>query len=164
VPGIPEEHKAKSFENQTHLKGKTMNTKTAALILTSAFLTAAIAQDPVKTDGDKYKVILENERVRVFEYTDKPGDKTSQHHHPDFVLYALDPFKRRLTFPNGKKVEKEFKKGDVIWMKEQIHIGENIGKTDTHVLIVELKKGVAIPDTIGVPLLEMDGKKHGNQK
>jgi beta-alanine degradation protein BauB len=113
-----------------------------SLLLCAA--SGAFAQDPAKTDGDKYKVILENEKVRVLEYNDKPGEKTSQHHHPNFVLYALDTFKRKLTFPDGKKVEKEFKKGDVIWMKDQIHIGENIGATDTHVLIVELKSDPVI--------------------
>jgi quercetin dioxygenase-like cupin family protein len=110
-------------------------------------LSCAFAQDPASTDGDKYKVILENEEVRVFEYSDKPGDKTHQHHHPDFVLYALDSFKRRLTFPNGKHVEREFKKGDVIWMKDQIHIGENVGKSETHVLIVEIKQREAKADS-----------------
>jgi quercetin dioxygenase-like cupin family protein len=97
------------------------------------------AQDPVVTDGDKYKAILENEKVRVLEYTDKPGEKTNRHHHPDFVLYALNSFKRRLIFGDGKQIEREFKKGDVMWMKDQIHSGENIGITETHVLIVELK-------------------------
>jgi len=57
-------------------------------------------QDPVKTDGDKYTVLLENERVRVLEYRDLPGSKTSMHYHPDFVLYALSPFKRRLLWFN----------------------------------------------------------------
>ena len=41
--------------------------------------------DAVTTDPDKYKVIFENDRVRVFDYTDKPGDKTKMHHHPDSV-------------------------------------------------------------------------------
>ncbi|MBN1758595.1 MAG: hypothetical protein JW863_09770 [Chitinispirillaceae bacterium] len=99
------------------------------------------AQDPVFTDGDKYKAILENDNVRVLEYTDNPGEKTNRHHHPDFVLYALDSFKRRLTFGDGKQIEREFKKGDVMWMKDQIHTGENIGTTETHVLIVEVKSG-----------------------
>ena len=31
------------------------------------------AQDPVKTD--KYRVVLDNDRVRVIEYHDKPGEK-----------------------------------------------------------------------------------------
>ena len=33
-------------------------------------------QDAVVTDGDKYSVVLENERVRVLRYHDKPGDRT----------------------------------------------------------------------------------------
>lgn len=95
--------------------------------------------DPTKTDPDKYQVILENEQVRVFDYTDQPGDKTQLHHHKKFVLYALSSFKRKLTFEDGKSVEREFKGGEVIWNDEQSHIGENIGQTMTHVLIVELK-------------------------
>jgi beta-alanine degradation protein BauB len=103
---------------------------------------AANAQDPLQTDGDKYKTILENETVRVLEYMDKPGDKTHPHHHPDFVLYALAPFKRRLIFPDGNQIDRDFKRGEAVWIKDQIHVGENIGKTDTHVIIVEIKPGV----------------------
>ncbi len=99
--------------------------------------------DPTETDPDKYKVILENEQVRVFDYSDEPGDKTKMHHHLRFVLYALCPFKRKLTFDNGKSVEREFKGGEVLWNDEQSHIGENIGETKTHVLIVELKEPTA---------------------
>jgi hypothetical protein len=98
------------------------------------------AQDPAKTDSDKYKVVLENERVRVLEYRDKPGDKTTMHAHPDFVVVARSAFKRRLTFPGGKSGVREFKPGEVMWTDAQFHIGENIGDTDTHVLIIELKE------------------------
>lgn len=98
-----------------------------------------VIPEPTQTDPDKYKVILENEHVRVFDYKDQPGDKTKLHHHRKFVLYALSPFKRKLTFENGKTVEREFFGGEVLWNDEQSHIGENIGQTDTHVLIVELK-------------------------
>ena len=121
-------------------KRNKMRLKTIAGILFTLCLSQSVAQDPAKTDGDKYKVILENDRVRVLEYIDKPGEKTSQHHHPDFVLYALSDFTRKLTLGNGKQVTKELKKGEVIWMKDQIHIGENTGKTETHALIVELKE------------------------
>ncbi|MGZ8512272.1 MAG: hypothetical protein ACXWWL_02420 [Candidatus Limnocylindria bacterium] len=37
--------------------------------------------DPTQTDPDKYAVIFENERVRVLEYKDRPGDRTSPHRH-----------------------------------------------------------------------------------
>ncbi|MFZ2629302.1 MAG: hypothetical protein WAX67_10525 [Rugosibacter sp.] len=107
----------------------------SALLASSAF-----AQDAVRTDGDKYKIILENGCVRVLDYHDNPGEKTHQHKHPAFVLYALSPFKRTLTLPDGKVIKREFKEGDVMWSEEQTHIGENIGQTPTHVVIVELKK------------------------
>ena len=101
----------------------------------------AMAQDAMKTDGDKYKVLLENEHVRVLEYRDQPGETTHQHHHPAFVLYALVPFKRKLVLPDGKAVLREFKAGDVLYSDEQTHIGENVGPTPTHVVLVEMKPG-----------------------
>ena len=97
-------------------------------------------QDPIATDGDKYSVLLENERVRVLRYHDKPGDRTLQHAHPDYVLYAESSFKRRLTFPDGRKQEVDVKRGSIGWMKAHIHIGENIGDTNTDVILVELKE------------------------
>ena len=96
-------------------------------------------RDAVVTDPDKYSVVSENERVRVLSYHDKPGDKTLQHAHPDHVLYAESSFRRRLTFPDGQKREVEVKAGSVVWMKAHTHIGENIGDTNTDVVIVELK-------------------------
>lgn len=137
-----------------------MNYRQARFLAALCLYSLSFSQDPVVSDGDKYKVILENERVRVLEYRDKPGEKTSRHHHPDFVLYALEPFKRRLIFGDGKKVEREFKKGEVIWMKDQFHAGENIGSTDTHVLIVELKTLDALSkDSTRAPGLEKQWKE-----
>jgi beta-alanine degradation protein BauB len=98
------------------------------------------AQDPVKTDSDKYRVVFENERVRVLEYRDQPGDKTTMHTHPDFVVVSRSAFKRRLTLPGGKSGMREFKPGEVMWTDAQSHIGENIGDTDTDVVIIELKE------------------------
>lgn len=96
--------------------------------------------DPVQTDPDKYSAVFENNRVRVLKYHDAPGQLTSAHHHPDFVLYAFSGFSRRLTLPDGTATERDFEAGDVIWMDGHTHIGENIGSTDTDVLIVELKE------------------------
>jgi hypothetical protein len=97
-------------------------------------------QDPVVTDGDKYSVVLENERVRVLRYHDKPGERTLPHAHRDYVLYAESSFKRRLTFPDGRKEEIDVKAGSIVWMKGHTHIGENIGDTNTDVIFVELKE------------------------
>ena len=102
-------------------------------------MTFKSSQDPIVTDGDKYSVGLENERVRVLRYHYKPGDRTLQHAHPDYVLISESSFKRRLTFPNGRKQEVDVKAGSIAWMKAHIHIGENIGDTNTDVILVELK-------------------------
>jgi beta-alanine degradation protein BauB len=107
----------------------------SAILLSSA----AHAADPTTTDGDKYKVRFENDRVRVLEYTDTPGQKTHQHGHPAFVLYAVSPFKRRLVLPDGKVLTREFKAGDVMWSEAQTHIGENVGELPTHVIMIEMK-------------------------
>jgi hypothetical protein len=100
------------------------------------------AQDAVLTDGDKYKVIFETECVRVLDYKDLAGDKTHQHKHPAFVLYALSPFKRSITLPDGKVLQRQFEEGDVLWSDSQIHVGENTGETPTHVVLVELKSDI----------------------
>ena len=109
-------------------------------------MSASAPKDPILTDPDKYKVIFENERVRVLDYRDKPGQKTSPHYHPDFVLYSLSSFKRTLTLPAlGTSVTRDVKAGDVAWSPAQIHIGENVGETETHVIMVELKPGPGQP-------------------
>ena len=116
-----------------------MLTRFTISIATLMITATAYAHDPAQTDGDKYKVIFENERVRVLEYKDRPGDKTSQHRHPAFVLYAMAPFKRRIVLPDGKALVREFKAGDVLYSEAQTHIGENVGSTPTHVIMVEMK-------------------------
>ena len=94
--------------------------------------------DPTITDPDKYKVIFENDRVRVLEYQDEPGAKTNHHDHPDSVMYALSAFRRRLTV-GGQSSDVSLEHGDVRWLDAHSHTGENIGETPTHVIFVELK-------------------------
>jgi len=98
-----------------------------------------MSSDPTATDPDKYAVIFENDRVRVLEYRDKPGDRTSQHRHPDSVMYTLSSFERRL-FHGEREREVQLPAGRVAWLAAQEHSGENIGATDTHVLFIELKE------------------------
>ena len=104
----------------------------------------AVAQDAVQTDGEKYKVIFENECVRVLDYKDKPGEVTHQHRHPAFVLYSLSSFKRSIALPDGKTLQRQFKEGDVMWSNSQTHVGTNSGDTPTHVILVEMKSVIGV--------------------
>lgn len=95
--------------------------------------------DPTTTDPDKYKVIFENNRVRVLEYRDEPGQSTQPHDHPDSVMYTLSAFERRLVAENGETRDVDLAAGEARWLDAQVHSGENIGQSPTHVLFVELK-------------------------
>jgi quercetin dioxygenase-like cupin family protein len=95
--------------------------------------------DPLHTDGDKYHLVFENRLVRVLRYHDEPGATTHLHHHPCFVLYALVPFKRELSFPDGSHRVREFHAGEAAWMPAQSHAGHNTGATPTEALLFELK-------------------------
>jgi hypothetical protein len=104
-----------------------------------------VPADPTETDSDKYKVVFENDRVRVLEYRDRPGDSTSPHRHPDSVMFTLSAFERRLIHSGGEHRDVKLDSGQVNWLAAQEHSGENIGSTETHVLFVELKEPPARP-------------------
>lgn len=101
--------------------------------------------DPTKTDPDRYRVVFENDRVRVLEYRDEPGQRTRPHEHPDSVMYTLSSCRRRLIAAGGESRDVTLAQGDVRWLDAQTHSGENIGATPTHVLFVELKEPVRAP-------------------
>lgn len=94
--------------------------------------------DPVVTNPDHYRVVFENDRVRVLVYTDEPGDETTPHEHPDSVMYTLSSFRRRLVAGDVER-EVQLEAGSAGWLPAQQHHGINIGDTPTEVLFVELK-------------------------
>ncbi|MBC9226261.1 cytoplasmic protein [Aeromicrobium sp. 636] len=105
--------------------------------------------DPAVTNADHYRVILENDQVRVLEYTDVPGDETTPHEHPDSVMYTLSSFRRRLM-SGDFAMDVELDTGTVLWLPAQQHHAKNIGETPTHVIFVELKQAGAAPPAAGV--------------
>lgn len=107
-----------------------------ALIL---FAGATMAQDPVPIYPANYKVLLENERVRVLDFQLKKGAKEDFHAHPAAVTYVLAPFKIRFTFPDGSTRIREAKAGEIFYGDALTHASENIGDTDAHGLLIEMK-------------------------
>ncbi len=94
--------------------------------------------DPIATNPELYHVVFENDRVRVLEYRDSPGDSTRPHSHPDSVMVTLSGFRRRLR-SGSAEVEVELAPGQARWLDAQEHSGTNIGTTPTHAIFVELK-------------------------
>lgn len=100
-----------------------------------------MSTDPVISNPQLYRVLFENERVRVLEYRDEPGDRTTPHQHPDSVMVTLTSFQRRLLHGDAQR-DVELSAGSASWLPAQQHAGQNIGTTPTHVVFVELKEPV----------------------
>ena len=96
------------------------------------------SRDPLKVAKNVYKFNMENDRVRVLEASFKPGDKAIMHDHPDHLVYVLNDGKMNLK-SSGKTDVLDLKRGQAIFIKAQSHEAENTGKTDVHLLVVELK-------------------------
>jgi quinol monooxygenase YgiN/quercetin dioxygenase-like cupin family protein len=82
---------------------------------------------------------MENDRVRVLDFKLKKGAQETSHVHPAHVVYVLTGFKIRFTFPDGKTAIRKTQTGDVLFSEAVTHASENIGDTDAHGLLVELK-------------------------
>ena len=104
-----------------------------------ALATSALAQDPVPLYPDNYKILFENDRVRVLEFILRKGATEEFHRHPAAVTYVLSPFKIRFTFPDGTTKVREAKAGDVLFGDAVVHSPLNIGETDARGILVEMK-------------------------
>ena len=96
-------------------------------------------EDAVKVSPDSYKVLLENDAVRVLEFQMKQGAKSEMHSHPRSVAIVMNDQRLRFTFPNGKSEDADLKRGQAIWLDGISHTVENIGTEDVGGVIVELK-------------------------
>ncbi len=96
-------------------------------------------QDPVMVAPHVYKVLLENERVRVLKASLKRGAKSPMHWHPGSVIYSLTDGTVKVAFPNGISKTLDVKAGVARWDEPVSHAGENLGDTDIDSIIVELK-------------------------
>jgi quercetin dioxygenase-like cupin family protein len=99
----------------------------------------APAQDPAQVNSKQVHVKLENSHVRVLEAILEPGDKEQLHSHPAYVTYVIAGGKIRNHLADGKVVEAELKTGDALYRDPLTHWAENIGTTQIHLILVEIK-------------------------
>ena len=97
------------------------------------------AQDSVQQSPELYRVLLDNDEVRVSSTTQARREGAA----------ARAPGRRRLRLQrqqdpgesaDGKVTESAGKTGDVFWRKSVTHALENVGETDVHSLAVEIKR------------------------
>jgi hypothetical protein len=94
-----------------------------------------------ETSTATYKQLIDNDRVRVFEATFKPGTKLATRNYPSHMIYA--PTEGTLVFtPAGRRgYEVNFNAGDAMWFGPLARATENDSDREVRVLIVEFKDG-----------------------
>jgi len=95
--------------------------------------------DPLKVAADSHKLVFENTFVRVLETKVPVGKTEPLHQHPRRVVVYLSDFHTRTTERGGQPQENMRKAGLVRWSEPTVHEVKNIGKTEGHVISVELK-------------------------
>jgi hypothetical protein len=101
-----------------------------------------LAQDAVTSDPRSFRVVLENERVRVLEFRSGPGLGVcgqGMHYHPDRVAVSLTGAKAKVTNAEGKSVVRQIAPGHITFSPAETHSSENIGGSGTRTYLVELK-------------------------
>ena len=92
---------------------------------------------------ENFRLVLENNIVRVLEYTLLPGQKDRQHTHPRRVAHVMSGGTLRIGLPDGTLMVFEEKAGGSSWSESApLHDTENIGTTPIKMLLVEFKTPV----------------------
>ena len=104
--------------------------------------TSVFAQDPVQLSPQFYRVLIDNDEVRVLEFHFKPGESEPMHSHPRGFVYALTDAKLKVSLPDGKSEEIVIQAGEAHWREPVTNAIENIGTIEARAIAVELKKPV----------------------
>lgn len=118
------------------------------LVSTLALLTACGGRssavdtiDAVAASPGTFKILLENEHVRVIEYVLKPGESDKWHTHPPKSSYVVSGGRLKIHLDNGETIDVEEKTGTAGWMNALgKHYAENVGDSEIKIVLTEVKK------------------------
>ncbi len=103
---------------------------------------AVEAQDAAKSDPRNYRVVLENDKVRVLDYTSHPGTGVcgaGRHSHPAHVTVQMSPVQVRVTEADGKARLIDVPAGALFYEPAIVHTTENLGGTIARAYVIEIK-------------------------
>ena len=87
-----------------------------------------------------YRVLFENEAVRVVEHRLANGEREPEHTHPPMVAYFVEGATLLISEADGSTSEKSIPTGAFVERPKQwTHSLENIGDTPLHSILVEFK-------------------------
>jgi beta-alanine degradation protein BauB len=111
--------------------------------------TAALTEPPPAAKGPvdalvsspgNFRLLLENDRVRVLQYTLPPGARDHWHTHPSRVGYVLSGAKIRMTEADGSHEDYDERTGDTYWGEfSPLHDTLNLDTKPYIALLIEVK-------------------------
>lgn len=116
-----------------------------AILVYSLFNSSCNANTPLNIDAVKaspgiFKILLENEHVRVIEYRLKPGEKDNWHTHPPKASYVVSGGKLKVHLNSNETIDVDEKTGTASWMDYVgKHYVENTGNTTIAIVYTEIK-------------------------
>jgi quercetin dioxygenase-like cupin family protein len=95
--------------------------------------------DPIRVAGDTHKLAFENTFVRVLDVRLPPGKVEPRHRHPHGMSVYFTDWEAKVT-PDGRPPEVHHRQaGTFAWNEAIVHRVENAGRTEGHILRIELK-------------------------
>jgi hypothetical protein len=96
--------------------------------------------DVLKVIPENYKLIIDNQFVRVLEARIPAGTEEKPHRHLKGVSVCLTEYTlESRNLPDGPWVRNERKVGTTYWSDASLHQVRNVGTTTSHTIRIELK-------------------------
>ena len=102
--------------------------------------TTKVNKDAMESSPGNFKLLLENEYVRVLEYSLKPGQKDTPHTHPAKSSYVVSGGKLKVYLETGETIIADEETGTASW-RDYVgkHYVENVGNTTVTIILTEIK-------------------------
>jgi quercetin dioxygenase-like cupin family protein len=97
------------------------------------------ALDPVRVAADTHKVAFENAFVRILDVHVPPGKIEPRHRHPHGLSVYFTDWNVKVTVDGREPQLNQRKAGTFAWSDAVVHTVENVGKSEGHILRIELK-------------------------
>jgi quercetin dioxygenase-like cupin family protein len=135
-----------SFQNHFSISKEVFMRRVVILFaVVLLFASVSMAQDPVKVDAKHYKVVSENDQVRVLRIHYGPHEKSVMHEHPSAVAVFLTDSHIKFNMADGTSQDSTGKPGDSILVPAGKHNPENMSDKPFEAILVELKGKAAPP-------------------
>jgi quercetin dioxygenase-like cupin family protein len=95
--------------------------------------------DPVKVASNTHKLALENAFVRILDVHIPPGSIEPRHRHPHGLSVYFTDWDAEVTVDGKPPQVNHRTTGTFAWSDAVIHTVRNAGKSEGHVLRIELK-------------------------